>query len=140
MYWIDLCRSFPYKVPFKLSWPFSSIWQTRLNLCAVVPGLCENRWQGSQRRQFHLVRLDSSGVSSLSFSLRYIATFLTFIRFAAFMLIGAVITKGLVPNPVDIWGHSRSLEDLGRGKAERKRLEREEAEHWRTFAPRSPTQ
>jgi MFS transporter, PHS family, inorganic phosphate transporter len=53
------------------------------------------------------------------------------------MILGAIITKIWVPNPVDIWGNSRSLEDLSLGKHERKRMEKEELDHWRTFAPRS---
>jgi hypothetical protein len=51
------------------------------------------------------------------------------------MAIGAVVTKFWVPNPVDVWGRSRSLEQLSLGKAERKRLERDEKESWRSFVP-----
>jgi hypothetical protein len=51
------------------------------------------------------------------------------------MVIGAVVTKVWVPNPVDVWGRSRSLEQLSLGKAERKRLERDERESWRSFVP-----
>lgn len=51
------------------------------------------------------------------------------------MAIGAVVTKFWVPNPVDVWGRSRSLEQLSLGKAERKRMERDEMESWRSFIP-----
>ena len=46
------------------------------------------------------------------------------------MAIGALITKVWVPNPVDIWGQSRSLEDLALGKVARKRIEKEERDAW----------
>jgi hypothetical protein len=59
-------------------------------------------------------------------------------RFTIWMAAGATITKFWVPNPVDIWGRSRTLEDLGRGKAERRRIERDEAQFWRAFTPGSP--
>lgn len=39
------------------------------------------------------------------------------------MLFGAFITKIWVPNPCDIDGNPRSLEDLGRGKQYRLALE-----------------
>jgi hypothetical protein len=42
------------------------------------------------------------------------------------MILGAYITKALVPNPCDIYHESRSLEDLSRGKQARKFLEAEE--------------
>jgi PHS family inorganic phosphate transporter-like MFS transporter len=42
------------------------------------------------------------------------------------MLFGAYITKIWVPNPCDIDGRSRSLEELGRGKEARKQMEEEE--------------
>ena len=42
------------------------------------------------------------------------------------MVIGAYITKVWVPNPCDINGDSRSLEDLGQGKEARKKLEDDE--------------
>jgi hypothetical protein len=48
---------------------------------------------------------------------------------------GAIVTKAWVPNPVDVWGRSRTLEQLALGKAERKRVEREERELWRVFVP-----
>jgi hypothetical protein len=51
------------------------------------------------------------------------------------MAVGAVITKCWVPNPVDVWGRSRSLEQLALGKKERKRLERDEQEMWSAFIP-----
>jgi len=41
-------------------------------------------------------------------------------------ILGALITKFWVPNPCDINGESRKLEDLCDGKAARKRLEAEE--------------
>jgi len=81
--------------------------------------------------------LGSPGVSpnSCSLSLNLIMEIL---RFTVLMVLGAIVTKVWVPKPVDIWGHSRSLEDLGLGKHERKRMQREEWDHWRAFAPRSP--
>jgi MFS transporter, PHS family, inorganic phosphate transporter len=42
------------------------------------------------------------------------------------MLLGAFITKVWVPNPCDIDGNSRSLEDLGRGKEAREAMEQAE--------------
>ncbi|KAF2401616.1 MFS general substrate transporter [Trichodelitschia bisporula] len=54
--------------------------------------------------------------------------------FTIWMVFGALITKVWVPRPVDIWGRSRSLEDLGRGKKHRQRIEKEEREIWMTFA------
>ena len=42
------------------------------------------------------------------------------------MLLGALITKAWVPNPCDIHGNSRSLEDLGRGKQAREAMEKAE--------------
>jgi MFS transporter, PHS family, inorganic phosphate transporter len=59
-------------------------------------------------------------------------------RFTVWMAGGAIITKVWVPNPVDVWGRSRTLEDLGCGKAARKRMEREEVQFWRAFTPGSP--
>ena len=44
------------------------------------------------------------------------------------MLLGAFVTKIWVPNPCDIDGHSWSLEDLGKGKRERKAMERRKRE------------
>jgi PHS family inorganic phosphate transporter-like MFS transporter len=44
------------------------------------------------------------------------------------MLLGAVLTKAWVPNPCDINGNPRSLEELGKGKVARLRMEREEKE------------
>jgi hypothetical protein len=54
------------------------------------------------------------------------------------MAAGAITTKVWVPNPVDVWGRSRTLEDLGQGKAERKRMESDEAQFWQAFTPASP--
>ncbi|OCK85454.1 MFS general substrate transporter [Lepidopterella palustris CBS 459.81] len=45
---------------------------------------------------------------------------------AAVMLAGASVTKAWVPNPCDINGDSRSLEDLGQGKQWRKKMEERE--------------
>jgi PHS family inorganic phosphate transporter-like MFS transporter len=42
------------------------------------------------------------------------------------MILGAVITKTWVPNPCDIFGESRSLEDLSKGKKARKMMEKDE--------------
>ncbi len=39
------------------------------------------------------------------------------------MIIGAGVTKVWVPNPCDIYGETRSLEDLSKGKKERLRME-----------------
>lgn len=54
------------------------------------------------------------------------------------MAVGAVITKLWVPNPSNIWGQSRTLEDLSRGKAARKRYEKQEREAFAAFVPGSP--
>jgi hypothetical protein len=45
---------------------------------------------------------------------------------AAAMLLGAFITKQWGPNPCDIDGNPRRLEDLGKGRAARQRIERDE--------------
>ncbi|KAE9988762.1 hypothetical protein EG328_007366 [Venturia inaequalis] len=58
--------------------------------------------------------------------------------FAAFMASGAIITKLWVPNPCNILGQSRSLEDLGLGKAARKRMEKDERDTWNSLVPGSP--
>lgn len=58
--------------------------------------------------------------------------------FAIWMVFGAIITKIWVPNPCNIWGQSRSLEDLGLGKAARKRMEKDERDAWRAMVPGSP--
>jgi len=58
--------------------------------------------------------------------------------FALWMVFGAVITKVWVPNPCNLWNQSRSLEELGLGKASRKRMEKEERDAWRAFVPGSP--
>ena len=42
------------------------------------------------------------------------------------MILGAFITKLWVPNPCDIYGESRSLEDLSNGKRARKKMEEDE--------------
>jgi len=42
------------------------------------------------------------------------------------MILGAFITKVWVPNPCDIYGQSRSLEDLSKGKKARKKMEEDE--------------
>jgi len=42
------------------------------------------------------------------------------------MFLGALVTKLAVPNPCDIDGNPRSLEELGKGKAYRLKLERDE--------------
>lgn len=42
------------------------------------------------------------------------------------MVLGAILTKVWVPNPCDIDGNSRSLEELAKGKRARKRMEEEE--------------
>jgi hypothetical protein len=44
------------------------------------------------------------------------------------MIAGAVLTHYLVPQTCDIRGCSRSLEDLARGKAYRRGLEKKERE------------
>jgi hypothetical protein len=54
------------------------------------------------------------------------------------MAFGAIITKFWVPRPVDVWGRSRRLEDLGLGKAARKKMEKEEKESWQAFVPDTP--
>lgn len=54
------------------------------------------------------------------------------------MASGAIITKLWVPNPVDKWGKSRSLEDLGLGKAARKRMEKDERDAWNSLVPGTP--
>lgn len=54
------------------------------------------------------------------------------------MASGAIITKLWVPNPCNIWDKSRSLEDLGLGKAARKRMEKDERDAWNSLAPGSP--
>jgi hypothetical protein len=58
--------------------------------------------------------------------------------FSVWMVCGAVITRFWVPNPVDTWGRSRTLEEMGLGKAERKRVEKEESDIWQIQAPGSP--
>ena len=47
-------------------------------------------------------------------------------RFSALMILGAFITKFWVPNPCDIYGESRSLEDLSNGKRARRKMEEDE--------------
>jgi hypothetical protein len=42
------------------------------------------------------------------------------------MIIGALVASFLGPNPCDIDGNARSLEDLGKGRAARLRMERVE--------------
>ena len=42
------------------------------------------------------------------------------------MILGAFITKFWVPNPCDIYGESRSLEDLSNGKRARRKMEEDE--------------
>lgn len=42
------------------------------------------------------------------------------------MVFGAIITKVWVPNPCDIYGETRSLEDLSKGKKARKKMEEDE--------------
>jgi hypothetical protein len=54
------------------------------------------------------------------------------------MVAGVIMTRFWVPNPVDTWGRTRSLEDMGMGKKERKRIEHEEMEVWQSLAPGSP--
>jgi len=54
------------------------------------------------------------------------------------MAAGAICTIYWVPNPVDIWGRNRTLEELGLGKKERKRMEQEEKDTWRALAPDNP--
>lgn len=54
------------------------------------------------------------------------------------MVSGALITKLWVPNPCNIFGQSRSLEDLGLGKAARRRLEKDERDAWNSLVPGSP--
>jgi len=44
-------------------------------------------------------------------------------RFSPLMILGAYITIVWVPNPCDIYGESKSLEDLSKGKQERKIME-----------------
>jgi hypothetical protein len=44
--------------------------------------------------------------------------------FTVWMLLGVFITKTWVSNPVNICGRSRTLEDLGQGRAVRQKLER----------------
>lgn len=55
--------------------------------------------------------------------------------FAVWMIAGALVTKIWMPNPSNIWGQSRTLEDLSMGKAARKRYERQEREAWKSFVP-----
>jgi PHS family inorganic phosphate transporter-like MFS transporter len=47
------------------------------------------------------------------------------------MILGAFVTKIWVPNPCDVYGESRSLEDLSKGKRARKEMEKEEKEELR---------
>jgi MFS transporter, PHS family, inorganic phosphate transporter len=47
-------------------------------------------------------------------------------RFSSVMILGAFVTQLWVPNPCDIYGQSRSLEDLSNGKKARKKLEEDE--------------
>lgn len=54
------------------------------------------------------------------------------------MIAGAVVTRLWVPNPSNIWGQSRALEDLSLGKAARRRYEKQEKEAWDAFIPGSP--
>jgi hypothetical protein len=42
------------------------------------------------------------------------------------MVLGAYITKLWVPKPCDIYGESRSLEDLSKGKRVRQQMEQDE--------------
>jgi len=55
--------------------------------------------------------------------------------FALWMGAGALVSKIWMPNPSNIWGQSRTLEDLSMGKATRKRYERQEREAWKSFVP-----
>jgi hypothetical protein len=47
-------------------------------------------------------------------------------RFSVLMILGAYITRAWVPNPCDIYGESRSLADLSKGKKERRKIETKE--------------
>jgi PHS family inorganic phosphate transporter-like MFS transporter len=67
----------------------------------------------------------------------YCRQMLTECSFTIWMVFGAIITKIWVPNPCNIWHQSRSLEDLGQGKAARKRMEQDEREAWQAFMPDS---
>ena len=42
------------------------------------------------------------------------------------MLVGALISYYITPETCDIWGNSRALEDLAKGKSYRKQLEQKE--------------
>lgn len=55
--------------------------------------------------------------------------------FALWMGVGAFTTRMWMPNPSNIWGQSRSLEDLSMGKRARERYERQEREAWKSFVP-----
>jgi PHS family inorganic phosphate transporter-like MFS transporter len=55
--------------------------------------------------------------------------------FALWMGAGAFISKIWMPNPCNIWGQSRTLEDLALGKKARARYERQEKEAWASFVP-----
>lgn len=44
------------------------------------------------------------------------------------MVLGAVITKFLTPETCDIWGKSRTLEELSFGKARREELKKKDLE------------
>jgi PHS family inorganic phosphate transporter-like MFS transporter len=59
--------------------------------------------------------------------------------FTVWMVAGAVVTRLWVPKPSNIWGQSRTLEDLALGKVVRKRYEKQEREAWEAFVPGSPT-
>lgn len=47
-------------------------------------------------------------------------------RFVTVMLAGAALSQYLTPETCDIHGMSRKLEDLAKGKAERRNMERQE--------------
>ena len=47
------------------------------------------------------------------------------------MILGAIVTKLWVPNPCDIYGEPRSLEDLGKGKKARKQMDEDERRNLR---------
>lgn len=58
--------------------------------------------------------------------------------FTIWMVVGVLVTRYWMPNPSNIWGQSRTLEDLAGGKSQRRRYEKQEREAWASMIPGSP--
>jgi hypothetical protein len=106
--------------------------QARKCHCSGVLGLRKIRWLERERAKVKMAWLGPSCVSCfVLYGLKLCLTRTT--SFTVWMVFGAVITKACVPNPSDIWGRPRSLEDLGQGKAHLKQLEKDELDDWKAF-------